>query len=148
MTFETIMTNKEYLEREHIFVTVKEHSKKKEVNDIGQSSISLLDACGPSPVHFDCKLIYRGKHFGNLKGKIHVSWEKENESKSSYAIDAFTQIKGYLLKQKGRRKAWDRKWFVLASNCLYSYPSENVSIPFLTFLNSLSQLMNLFRIKK
>ena len=101
-------------------------------NEIGQGCISLADACGSQPAEFVVPLVNMGMPAGELRGKVHIKWRKEEEPSSSEVRPALTRggtqqmavgvvKKGYMLKQGSKVKSWKRRWFIFFESGQLAY---------------------------
>ena len=74
---ESIVSNKEYIQHSHLSLCIRDKT-----GDIGQSVMSLKDACGENPYRFKETLLNRGVPIGVITGNVRVVWpqsEKNNQ---------------------------------------------------------------------
>eukprot|EP01090_Pellita_catalonica_P017651 TRINITY_DN5375_c0_g1_i1.p1 TRINITY_DN5375_c0_g1~~TRINITY_DN5375_c0_g1_i1.p1 ORF type:complete len:289 (-),score=34.58 TRINITY_DN5375_c0_g1_i1:53-919(-) len=112
-----ITTNKEYLERQYMFVALQD--KRQEVK-VGFGVISLADGVKEKPAQFRVTISKCGIALGFLDGFVHVTWSEGKKSQVSTVI----KKAGYLMKKGGKRKNWKRRWFVLTQKTLCYYERE------------------------
>lgn len=59
-------------------------------NEIGQACIPLNDACGPQAADFVVKLVNGGLPAGELRGKVHIKWVRDEDGSVADPMDGAT----------------------------------------------------------
>jgi len=83
-TLNIIVSNKEFVQTQHIYMIVRDHDTSTKDDEMGQAAISLKSACGSKPVTFKVPVFLEGVQWGYLEGKIHCKWGTANKKLSKF----------------------------------------------------------------
>lgn len=102
-SLDIVTRSKEFLQFQQIYLRLL--SKKKEISEIAQGSISLTIQAFDSSINFDEPLYSRGVNCGLISGKIQMTTVE-----ASYSLRSFSSMEGFILVGKKKKTLY---WSVL-----------------------------------